>query len=220
MSYTLAKIVDQVYLAVTGGIPSDDINVERADIRNLAPGAINIAVDKHVKTQLGEWQQDYRELGIGRGAIAHDLYLNYNLTVNTDTARNLDYLLLPSAVMYLPGDAGFRQAYIPGGDTAVSFRRVANASRLKGLPDFTGVVFMWVEKTSTENRIYLRGLGMPKPDNIMVRAALSVGDLGYNDVLAITDSAALDAILILTEYFSKQREIPEDATNTGIDEKV
>ena len=220
MSYTLAKIADQVYLKVTGGVGSDDINVERDDIQALVPGAISKVSDIHVKIQHAEWRTEFRDLGIGRGDIGQDLLLNYTLPIKTDTTRSLDYVSLPSAVMYLPGDAGMRQAYIPGGDTATSFRRVANASRLVGLPDLTGVVWMWVEKTSTESRVYLRGLGLPKPIEIIVRAALGSSDLGINETLAITDTVYYNAVELLTQYFSGQRQMPEDVTNNAIDENV
>jgi hypothetical protein len=220
MSWTLAKIVDQVYLAVTGGIPSDDINVERADIKNLATAAINEAAEQHVRMQLNDAIQERREFGIGRGSIAEDLLLNYTLDIKEDTTRSLDYVLLPSSEMYLSGNAGLRQAYIPGGDTDVSFRRVENASHLKGLPDLTGVIWMWVEKLTGESRVYFRGLGLPKPEQIMVRAALSIGSIGDNDELPITGVVALNAIKTLTAFFAGQREVPEDMKNDGVDEKV
>lgn len=218
--YSIDSIVDQVYLAVTGGVPSDDINVDRDDIRHLAPAAISEACDKHVKIQLNEAVQDWREFGLGREGLAQDLWLNYDLTLEKDTTRNLSYVTLPGKVTYLPGNRGLMQAFISGGEFNVRFQRVGSFADIVHMPVMTGVVQMWVEKGTTAAKVYFRGLGLPKPDSVVIRACLTADSFGDGDELPITDQAAMDAVRILTEYFTMQRQMPEDVTNTGVDEKI
>ncbi len=216
--YSIDFIVDQVYLSVTGGVPSDDIQVDRADIRHLAPAAISEASDKFVKIQLNEAVQDWREFGIGREALAQDLWLNYELTLVKDTGRKLYYVVLPGKITYLPGDRGLMQGFISGGE--VRLQRVGGFSQVVHMPDLTGVIFMWTEKTSTDSRVYFKGLGLPVPETLTLRMCLTADSFEDGEELPIPDQVALYAIEYLTQYFLKQRQIPEDVTNTGIDEKV
>lgn len=216
--YSIDSIVDQVYLDVTGGVASDDINVDRSDIRHLAPAAISEASDKFVKIQLNEAAQDWREFGIGREGLAQDLWLNYELTVSKDTGRKLYYVVLPGKINYLPGNRGLMQGFIAGGE--VRFQRVGGFSDVVHMPDLTGVVLMWSEKTATDSRVYFKGLGLPAPDTLTLRMCLTADSFSDGEELPIPDQVALYAIEYLTQYFTGQRQIPEDVTNTGIDEKV
>ena len=218
MAYSLAKVVDQVYLAVTGGIPTDDINLERDDIRSLAPSALNEALIKHLNLQLTEAVQEWREYGVGREGIGQHLYNNYTLSVQTDSTRGLNYVLLPAKEMYLPGDRGFREAFIPGGEEGVSFKRVGSSAEIRHIPALTGVIWMWYE-TGVDSRVYFKGLGFPKPDSIVIRAALDLSSYDYEADLPLPESAVLDAIILLTEYFRGERMMPEDENTDSHDNK-
>lgn len=216
--YSIDGIVDKVYIGLTGGVPSADIKIERDDIRYLAPAAISEASDKFVKIQLNEAVQDWREFGIGREGLAQDLWLNYELTLVKDSGRKLYYVVLPGKVTYLPGNRGLMQGFISGGN--VRFQRVGGFGDVVHMPDITGVILMWTEQTSSEHRVYFKGMGLPVPDTLTLRACLTADSFEDGEELPIPNQVALYAIEYLTQYFMGQRQVPADVTNTGVDEKV
>lgn len=212
---TKAQMIEQVYLNVIGGEVSPDANVQREDIANLLPAAVNYAIVAYNRMERREIIEEIRLLG-GSGVSSkmnQEFLTTKVLSVQKDEARDLYYIELPFKVQTLPGNRGLDEV-APMQGTA-PYVKVASRREIYGLED-CGTIFYWPEKVP-ENRIYLTGLGLPVCDHL-VKVVVSVADINDSEEIPMPAALEFEVIKLMCEFFRAQRDGQGDSSPDDKDE--
>jgi hypothetical protein len=205
---TAKEIVEQVYIRVSGGALSADVNVVRADIFAMLPAAIgHIALISH-REDRREQLQDIQVYGGGAlSEVNAPILSTIQLPVEEDTDRDLHYMTVPGTIVGLPGDRGMNSVFPSQGDA--SYIRLRDPREAHGL-SCDGVVFFWQENVAGDTRIYLKGLGSPVCDHYAKLVYLP-SDLSESDMVPLSGTVELRVIEYLVDFFTKQRMTPDDS---------
>lgn len=211
---TKQGIVDQVYLAVSGGDLSPDIKVSREEIAHLLPAAISYALTVLVRTERKDMIEDFRVFGTvgdGYGSSVLSFLTTQKLPVVLDETTGLYYIALTKKFIRLPGNRGLHDVS-PMENTDASYVKVGSRLEVIGLSG--PAVFYWAES----NRIYFKNIGLPVDDHI-VRSVVDFAEYSDSESLPIPGEFEFDVIKLLCEFFREQRTLGTDDTPTDADEK-
>lgn len=205
---TAKEIVEQVYIRISGGALSSDVNVVRADIFAMLPAAIgHVALIAH-REDRREQLQDIQVYGGGSlSEVNASILSTIQFPVLNDTDRGLHYMAIPGTIVGLPNDRGMSAVFPSQGDG--SYIRIRDSREIIGIP-CDGVVFFWQENVAGETRIYLKGLGSPVCDHYAKLVYLP-SNLSESDVVPISGTVELRVIEYLVDFFTKQRMTPDDS---------
>lgn len=214
---TKAALIDQVLLAVSGGEFSPDVKVDRADIANLLPAAINYAIVMYSRQERKDTIEEIKLLGSAGGAmgkINQEFFVTKKLTPIKDDERDLFYIALPFKIQALPGNRGLDSVFPKQGDG--TYIKVASHYEVVGLDG--KVCFFWLEKYDAEQRIYFKNIGFPVCDHF-VKVVVSVDGLADGDELPMPGDFEFQVIELLVKFFREQRDggaddKPDDKDNT------
>jgi len=99
---TKKGLVDQVYLAITGGEGSPDIKLSREEIAHLLPAALNYAITVYIRQERRNELDEMRIMGFAGGGtskVSQDFLVTQVVTPLLDEERDLYYLPLSFKIM-------------------------------------------------------------------------------------------------------------------------
>lgn len=213
MAYTKAQMVDQVYLLISGGQPTEDFDVQREDIEIYIANAIN-----HVA--LIDSRQRRREDRLtGDGSSGVDpSFLNVEyLPVQTDEKQDLKYVKFIKKPLLLDKTYGIAEVGAPKAQ-APFVKQNSKHSDAKIEYLFTGVTKWYYEKTEGEERIYFKNF--PKTiTEVRVGYIPSFDDLDDDDVIPLPSGMELEVVNLAVQFFSAEADRPADDTNNHNDDR-
>lgn len=214
---TKKQLIELVYLNVSGGKLSSDVNVKRVDINFYFPVAYNYAVLYDYYERHNLMVSEMRNMGFSQeGKILGELLITYPVTAQKDTSRNLDYIVLPKKLMTLPAGRGLDSLF--GGDPESLFVKVTGQSDVIGLEP-PGSGFFWFEKCPSEDRVYIKGLH-GTDCTLYLRMLADAGDIGLNDEISFPSGREQMIIDKMVEFFAKERGLPENVVNENVDDII
>lgn len=205
MSYTKARFVEQVLLKVGGGILTDEMAIQRVDIKSYLPAAINYV-------QFGSYNINLKTEGT---RDINSLFYAYfpDIAIQVDSTRhNWTYIPYPKAFVALPHNQGVRQIEDGDGNTYKplsdnGFRTIKHSAEL-----FTGASYYRPEKIG----IYLFSQNK-LVETVSLSGIVDVDDLADTDILPIPAGFEKQAIDVCYEFFVGERELPADRKNDKTD---
>ena len=195
---TKAELIGQVLLKVTGGILTEDNSVLYEDVQALLVPAMN-----HVVMEQYYLDKQDEE---GERIINPLLLTPYTIsTISDDTERNQKYITLPQRPVTLP-----RARAVPfvGSTRGKQFMPLELGA--EALVDhYAGINAAVTLYQHEGSKVYFWNL--PAGTNaIRVKMLVNVADLADTDEIVLPSGGDLKVIQILVEYFTGQREVPED----------
>lgn len=212
---TKGEAIDTILVRVSGGVLSDHLTVERADI----PPYLSAVIDYVVKMDIDERKNFnlrlFRAQGgrMGSMTLDADLLCTYDVEVKRDNKRELQYVTLPVKIQSLLGNAGLNESGPIAG--LEKYYKIGSRNELE--LDLVGDdTFYYYEKLSDENRVYYVNLD-PIVKEVYVKLATSVTNLDEGAELPIPQGYEKLVIDMCVEFFVAQRREPVDYSNDGID---
>lgn len=201
---TKNQLVDQVYLAVVGGKPTQDSNVQRVDIESLADAAIEMAA---YETNREQSLLNLRQASI-TGVLPQSkgrINSTYYIEPVQDSSRALYYLPLPAQPIR-PQHGPLAEVSPKQGGTYIYATSQNDAeSAMSGL----GLTFYWLESIGGEARLYIRGIGFPVCEHV-VKIQMPLSEIPGDVNLGLGESIAMRAVNLLTDFFRNQAMSPQD----------
>jgi hypothetical protein len=211
MSYTKGELIDQLYIKVTGGQLSPDVNVKRVDIAAYMAQAINNVIVSYIRATKREDEDNSSGIDV-------EFYKTYFPTLLYDNRMDLYYLVLPSRLQQLPSGQGI--ASVAPTHSRVPFTRVRTMYQPVGFSHVLGTYY-WYEKIAgdtDEERLYFENLGSPIPD-ILLRMIPSFEGMNDNEIVSVPAGLEINILDLANKWFSEQRRMPADMLANNNDEK-
>ena len=190
---TKESAIEQVYLRVSGGKLSPDIHIDRADIENFLPAAINYAITTYNRQERREMLEEIRTLGYGATSVNQQFLVTKTYTPELDSERDKYRITLDVKVQSLPGNKGLDDVFPVQGD---SYVKAGSQREVQGLPGR----YFWPEYPY----IYFSDMGLPICAH-KVRLVQSVGDMAMTDELNVPGDMEFQLIQLLVDFFIGQR---------------
>jgi hypothetical protein len=197
--YPKNKLIEQVYLRVTGGSTNKDSDVETVDIEPYVEAAIRFVHTKH-----------YYEFRQAEGYGFDESSLETYTATLADTERGFKTINLGFTPLILPGGMAI-DSIIPE-EGYVPLVRIRGQQWLSGLDRLCNTTFYWIE--GSKAFVYNAG----KMCNLIIRAIPDPGSLGPEDIVKLPAGKDIEVVNIATEYFTGQRTMPADITPNNRDE--
>lgn len=201
------RYIDQVYLNVTGGLPTDDIAVERLDIDNHFNAVLPAAIEDSFTQRMILSERKGRPY-----VIDEEFVTQVEIPLSEDKAKCLFYGVLPKRYQGLPNNGGVRN--VTSLDMSTQLVKLRSLTQLQGT-DLPGC-YCWFINDGQE-KVYVRGLP-PEVKTILAEIVVLADDIGPDDEVRVPGIVKDEVIARMTEYFSRQRMMPEDETDSGSDE--
>lgn len=212
---TKRELIEIVYLNLSGGKLSSDIQVERVDLAFYFPVAYNYAILQDYYERHNLARQERADMGFsGESKILGQLLTTFPVTPQDDSARGLKYIALPSSLMVLPGGRGLDSLFGPNTDSMWAI--VGGQEDVIGLSP-AGAGFAWFEKYPSEDRIYLKGCNCTDC-TLYLRMMSDGGNIGLDDNVSLPagrESLVMDK---MTEFYMKSRFVPQNIINDNVDD--
>ena len=210
MSYTKKRVVEQIWLRVTGGNADVNVDVQQSDIYSYLPAAINASIGEDIKE---------RKILAIRERRPSNVRMNDILIINSyiptlDAARDAYKIELP---FFIPSYGGsFPVNLMPeqGGNSFVFFDSRSKLQGIEGVMATT--TYAWLERTITGQTLYFKNLLCPTC-NIIVETACDFDSLDNDVPLPIPDDLMERVFERCVNYFTQQRFTPSDETVDGTD---
>lgn len=201
---TVGKIIESIYLRVSGGRPSPDVSVLRVDIKAALPAAVNYAITQNY------WQTLQAE---GDSEIPGTFISEYLDVPIQQDAKNRDYIQMPQKIVPLGSNRGLR--YISD-DCGNNYKPMPQGGT-SGFSCYWGKV---MKGKSLYSLVGDKAYIINKPDMV---EKLNVGALTNVESLSDSDEAPIPAgyepqvLDILAAFFRDQRFTPKDYIINGRD---
>jgi len=206
-------MIELVLLRASGGKLSNDVNVQRVDISTYFESAYNYAVLFDYYERHNIMMQEYRVFGFsGESKILEQQLCTLPVTPQKDTARKLNYAVLPKELMVLPGNRGLDSLF---GGTESTFVKVSGQEAVIGI-DPPGSGYFWFEKYPTENRVYIKGNDCT--DTLYVRMMVKGSDIGLDDEIDLPAGREQIVLDKMAEWFLGERMTPENVIKDNTDD--
>lgn len=193
--YSKAKLSEQVWLRVAGGRPNPDSKVHRDDVGPVVEAMIRAWYrEYYFETKANEMQYGFDDNSLT------------SIEVGLSTDGEYKSGVLGVRPLLLPGGPAFADALPPhGSDGAV---RIRGRAWLPGLQRAINTTFWWTEgqKVWVYNNVLL--------DNIVIRMIVDPGD---TDDIMLPGNGEARVLAMATEFFTGQRQMPEDTKIDNID---
>ena len=212
---TFKVLIDLVLLRVNGGLLNDDNVVTRPDVEEYLPIALNKVVSDYADKVAQAAKIDKATSGLGSNPIDPALYRVYELPVQKDKTRRLDYVALPGIVNSMSKDMGFSWI-TPVANPAASLMKVSVA-QLTSMESIADIVPMaWHEVYNGESRIYMRGYPGPLC-NMLVQASITKNQYDPEDEMDLPSGLEATVVEMAVAHFKDQRMMPADVVEDSVD---
>lgn len=216
---TKRQIADLVLANAGGGIPTEDLSVRMAEVIRLVAPAINYVTIADYRINRRMNQSD--STAMDRTADLSYFIGTYDLDVLKDSSRRLYYSPVAQGVADVPSLAAI-ETILPKGASEVGFSMIRSHVELIGVEEaILGTqVFAWIEKVNGEDRIYYKNLSpLVKKNGVVARMATNIQSVEIDEELPVPDHVIMDALQLLRDWFTGQRQMPEELVNNGKDDK-
>lgn len=204
---TKAQIIDQVYLAVNGGKPTQDTDTQRADIASLLDAAIDLAAQNLDQVTLLNSMRMARISGVFP-EYTNRVMVTYDKEILIDEQRGLPYFTLPALPVQSARQAALDVQPKKG---AGQYIYAKTQSQVSSVPDCMGLVYYWAELVNKEVRVYFKNLGYPVCNHI-VQAVMPISAIPDDQEMGLNHGLEMLAIDIMVSFFRGQRVGPRDLT--------
>ena len=210
---TKGELISQVLLNVTGGQPTQDSNVKRADIENYIESAINYALVESIR----EARVIARSEGdITQPYVSSDYLKVYQcLDVSFDEKRDLKYLDLPFELISLHNNAALGNVWSVKGN--IVLRKALSQAHLFGIGEIGNTVFYWHEKIDDKDRLWFNTKN-PYLQQVNVSAVPSIKDLDREDLIPMPSGREVRVMDLAIDFFRRQRFGMADNLNNNVDD--
>ena len=204
-----------MYLNISGGKLSSDIQVERVDLAFYFPVAFNYAILFDYYERHNLMVSERREFGFSsENKILGQLLTTFPVAPVADSARGLKYITLPRQMMVLPGGKGLDTLF--GNNPDSSFVMVGGQEDVIGVTAI-GAGFFWFEKYPTEDRVYIKGCECTDC-TLYLRMMSDGGSIGLDDTVSLPAGREQMVIDKMVEFYMKERMIPQNVVNENVDD--
>jgi hypothetical protein len=213
MAYTKGQMVDQIYLLISGGQPTEDFNVQRADISIYIANAINhvALVDSRRR------RREAKMLNKGSTGVDTSFLSTEYLDIQTDTKQDLKFVTFDKKPLLLDDAYGISEVSAVQGEVPfVKMSSKYDGSTLDYL--YTGVTRWYYEKTEGEERIYLKNISHVI-EQIRVAYVPSFDDLDDDDVVPLPSGMEIEVVNMAVQFFTVQADRPADDLNNHNDDR-
>jgi len=204
MAYTKEEMIEQVLLRVSGGKPTNELDIRHEDIGQYLPAAINYAMKKEYFINR---QSGYSEL-------PDDFIATYTKTLKQDTTRDLKYVDTPS-ILSLPKNRGIKTISPMQGD--IQFIETTVSARLHDTyyaKHMAGIARYWIEGS----KIYFLNQSLDAGDSVLIAGIASADDIKDTDQVPVPAGMEAEVIDLLTQFFTGQRTLPSDDISDDSDD--
>lgn len=192
---TVGVAIESVLLAVTGGRPSTDSSVLRADIRAYLPVAVNWSMDKTYNLNLStEGERDYPSEFYG-------VYTDNAI----DRSQVIPSITLQKGVAPLKGNAGIRFVY----DNCGNYYSPLSDADLPNIKYYGDKMLDMFWYRREQNKLKLYGIN-PMIEKLNYQAITKIEDLSDTDELPLQAGAEDDVLNKCIQWFMNQRGTPYD----------
>ena len=208
---TKRELIELVYLNLSGGKLSSDIQVERVDLSFYFPVAYNYAILQDFYERNNLARQERAEQGLAsENKILGSLLTTFPVVPQEDTARGLKYVALPSSLMILPGMRGIDSLFGQGMDSM--FVLVGGPEDVIGLTA-PGAGYAWLEG----EKLYLKGCDCADCA-LFLRMMSDGGGIGLDDTVKLPAGREDLVIDKMMEFYMKTRFVPQNIVNENVDD--
>lgn len=218
MAYTKAEAIEQVYLHITGGQPTEDFNVQREDIAAYIGNVFNTValIDSRRR------RQEAKQEGVGSTGVDPAFLSTEFLTVAYDADQGMKYaefikkvLLMDNA--YGIAEVGAKKFNEEKGDMA--FVKIKGRYDGVGLDYlFTEVVRWYYDNVSGKQRIYFKGIS-PVVEEVRVSYVIAFDDLAMDDLVPLPSGLETEVIDRTVAFFQAEADKQVDNTNNSNDDR-
>ena len=208
---TKRELIELVYLNLSGGKLSSDIQVERVDLMFYFPVAYNFSILQDFYERNNLARQERAEQGFSsENKILGSLLTTFPVVPQDDAQRGLKYVALPSSLMILPGGRGLDALF--GKDLDSMFVIVGGPEDVIGLTA-PGAGYAWLEG----EKLYLKGCDCT--DCALFLRMMSDGStVGLDDQVKLPAGREDLVINKIMEFYMKTRFAPQNIVNDNVDD--
>lgn len=213
MSYTKAQMVDQIYLLLAAGQPTEDFDIQREDISVYLPNAINTEslIDSRRR------RQEARRDNVGSSGVDAAFLRVEFLTVEEDTNVGQKYVEFIVKPLLMDNTYGIAEVGPKKGDRVfVKINNRHDGVRLDYL--FEGVTRWYYENNQGSQRIYFKNIP-DIVDQIRVAYVPSVDDLKDDDIIPIPSGLETLVLDRAVKFFLTMSEREADDMNNSNDDR-
>ena len=204
MAYTKAQMVQQVYLVISGGQPTEDFDVQREDIAMYLSNLINtIALEDSRRNRLEARRDNIGSLGVDPSFLTVE-----NFSVLSDTVSALKYIKFTKKPLLLDNSYGIAEVGpIQGDSVFVKARTKHDGVGLDYL--FTGVTRWHFENNQGEQRIYFRNIPI-SISSVRVAYVPSMDDMDDDDIVPLPSGMETLVVDRAVAFFQMEADRPAD----------
>ena len=215
MAYTSEELVDQVYLHLSGGQPTEDMDVQRIDIKKAMPSILAAVALIDSRRARNEARADKTsQLGVDPAWLITEFF-----EIQFDTIRDQRYFKFEKKVTLLDNVYGIANVGAERGDCVFSPspHRFATAGVDHEFRS-AGLVIWYYEKIYNEERVYIKYLP-PVVEEVWVSYMPSFDDLDDKDIVPIPAGLELQVLQEAINFFAAEADRPADALNNHNDDR-
>lgn len=201
---TVGEFVDLVLLRVGGGVFTDDLSVQRVDIRAYLPAAVNYALTSGRNTSLS--QEGNRDLP--------SMFYGTFTDLPIDRTSSVAKVTLPKGYVPLYGNEGVRSVFDECGNY---YSPLMDADRrsIKYFKDKLLCQGFYYPLGKINLEVYPTN---PLIEMLSGEYIVSVDYLADDDMLPLPADTEAMALDLCVQWFSNQRQFPADLINNKVDD--
>lgn len=182
---TNAQLVEQVFLKITGGRPTDEHGVWREDIANLLTPALAFAANPKHWEERARFYDQLRTTGFAPSEYLGELYATEEFDVQKDGDKR--YIDIPDYTV-ISGTRGIDAVLFPSGERLVYSARMEDVVSLR----FLSAAY------KLNDKIYVTNTSC---DKILLRYLPKYSDISVEKELPFPDDTLFRTITLLEEFF-------------------
>lgn len=215
MAYTQGQLIEQVYLHITGGQPTEDFDVERIDIKTAIPAIMaSVALIESRRSRLEAHQMRTSRLGVDPAWLITETF-----AVFKDEDRDQSYMKFEKKVTLLDNMYGIANVGAIKGNCvfAPTIHRFATAGIDREMRA-AGVTMWYYEKVGNEERVYLKFLPVVVSE-IWISYMPSFDDLEEDEIVPIPSGLELEVLQQAINFFQSEADKRADSLNNHNDDR-
>lgn len=213
MAYTKGEMVEQVYLYITGGQPTEDFNVQREDIAIYLANQINTVALIDSRRRRREAKME----GVGVSGVDAAFLSTVFLPIAYDSDQDMKYIEFVKKVMLMDNIYGIAEVGPKKGDMAF----VKTNGRYDGVGLdylFTETVRWYYDNVNGKQRVYFKGIP-DVMDEVRVAYVIAFDDLADDDLVNLPSGLETEVVDKAVMFFQGAADKKVDNLNNSTDDR-
>lgn len=218
MAYTKSEAVEQVYLFITAGQPTEDFNVQREDIAIYLANAFNTValIDSRRR------RKEAKSEGVGTVGVDTAFLTTMFLPIAYDADQDMKYIEFVKKAMLMDNTYGIaeigpKKPNPESGDKPfVKIKNRYDGAALDYL--FTEVVRWYYDNVNGKQRVYFKGIPSIMKE-LRVSYVVAFDDLADNDLVPLPSGLELEVINMAVAFFQQEADRRADNLNDHNDNR-